>query len=49
MSSSSINKLRGKIRVGCRKKAMRREKFKRIMNESNLITIMEEEGETIFR
>ena len=48
---SSLNKLKSKIRVGCRKKAMRRDKFKRIMNESNLITIMEmeEEGKTIFR
>ena len=28
---------------------MRRNKFKRVMNESNLITIMEEEGKKIFR
>ena len=47
---SSLDDLKVKIRKGIRKKAMRKDKFKRLMNESDLITIMEleESGKNIY-
>ena len=41
---SSGHNLKVKIQAGSRKKAMKRDKFKRCMNQSNLKTIMEESG-----
>ena len=43
---SSVDNLKGRIKIGSRKKAMRRDKFKRSMSESNLKTIMEESGQS---
>ena len=47
---SILDDLKVKIRKGIRKKAMRKDKFKRLMNESDLITIMEleESGKNIY-
>ena len=47
---SILDDLKVKIRKGIRKKAMRKAKFKRLMNESDLITIMEleESGKNIY-
>ena len=43
---SSVDNLKVRIKIGSRKKAMRRDKFKRSMSESNLKTIMEESGQS---